>query len=66
MDDCLTFQESSCLTQRQTVIEGSRDGYPELEEKKEFIFKVLAKEEDQFNKTIDQGLSILADMGRKR
>ena len=42
-----------------TVIEGSKDGYPELEEKKEFIFKVIAKEEEQFNKTIDQGLSIL-------
>ena len=46
----------------QTVIEGSKDGYPELEEKKEFIFKVIAKEEEQFNKTIDQGLSILAEM----
>lgn len=45
-----------------TVIEGSRDGYPELEEKKEFIFKVLAQEEDKFNRTIDQGLSILGGM----
>ena len=45
-----------------TVIEGSKDGYPELEEKKEFIFNVIAKEEANFNKTIDQGLSILADM----
>ena len=45
-----------------TVIEGSKDGYPELEEKKEFIFKVLTQEEDKFNKTIDQGLSILASM----
>ncbi len=44
----------------ETVIEGSKDGYPELEEKKEFIFKVIAKEEEQFNKTIDQGLSILS------
>ncbi len=44
----------------ETVIEGSKDGYPELEEKKEFIFKVIVKEEEQFNKTIDQGLSILA------
>ena len=43
----------------ETVIEGSKDGYPELEEKKEFIFKVITKEEEQFNKTIDQGLSIL-------
>ncbi len=46
----------------QTVIEGSKDGYPELEEKKEFILKVITKEEEQFNKTIDQGLGILADM----
>ena len=45
-----------------TVIEGSKDGYPELEEKKEFIFNVIAKEEANFNKTIDQGLAILADM----
>ena len=46
----------------ETVIEGSKDGYPELEEKKEFIFKVLNQEEDKFNKTIDQGLSILAQL----
>ena len=46
----------------ETVIEGSKDGYPELEEKKEFIIKVISEEEDKFNKTIDQGLSILADM----
>ena len=46
----------------ETVIEGAKDGYPELEEKKDFIFKVIVKEEEQFNKTIDQGLSILADI----
>lgn len=45
----------------ETVIEGSKDGYPELEEKKDFIFKVIVKEEEQFNKTIDQGLSMLAE-----
>ena len=44
------------------VIEGSRDGYPELEEKKDFIVNVLNNEEGQFNKTIDQGLKILSDM----
>ena len=49
----------------QTVIEGSKDGYLELEEKKDFILKVIAKEEDQFNKTIDQGLGILAEMTAK-
>ena len=45
-----------------TVIEGSKDGYPELEEKQDFIFKVLSQEEEKFNRTIDQGLSILAGM----
>ena len=44
------------------MIEGSKDGYPELEEKRDFIVKVLSQEEDKFNKTIDQGLSILAQM----
>lgn len=45
-----------------SVIEGSKDGYPELDEKKDFIFKVLTQEEEKFNKTIDQGLSILSGM----
>lgn len=44
------------------VIETSKDGYPELEEHKEYIFKVITQEEDKFNKTIDQGLTILEDM----
>ncbi len=46
----------------ETVINESKDGYPELEEKKDFIFKVLTQEEEKFNKTIDQGLAILSDM----
>ena len=46
----------------ESVIAGSKDGYPELEEKREFILKVISKEEEQFNKTIDQGLGILSDM----
>ena len=49
----------------KTVIEGSKDGYPELEEKREFILKVIAKEEEQFNKTIDQGLGILAELTKE-
>ncbi len=48
-----------------TVIEGSKDGYPELDEKKEFIFNVLTQEENKFNKTIDQGLNILLEMEEK-
>ena len=46
----------------QTVIAESKDGYPELEEKKAFILNVLSQEETKFDKTIDQGLSILGDM----
>ena len=46
----------------RTVIDLSKDGYPELEEKSAMIFKVLSEEEDKFNRTIDQGLAILADM----
>ncbi|MCI5568694.1 MAG: alanine--tRNA ligase [Lachnospiraceae bacterium] len=49
----------------KTVIEGSKDGYPELEEKQDFIFRVLENEESQFNKTIDQGLKILSDIEEK-
>ncbi len=44
-----------------TVIENSKDAYPELEEKKAFIFSTIEHEEASFNKTIDQGLEILAE-----
>ncbi len=46
----------------RTVINECKDGYPELEEKSEFILTVLTQEEDKFDKTIDLGLSILAQM----
>ena len=46
----------------KTVIRESKDGYPELEEKKEFILNVLTQEENKFGNTIDQGLSILNEM----
>ena len=49
-------------TLSETVINGSKDGYPELDEKKDMIFKVLTEEENKFDKTIDQGLNILSDM----
>ena len=48
-----------------TVINESKDGYPELEEKKDFILKVLTQEEEKFNNTIDQGLAILEDMAKE-
>ncbi|MCM1325378.1 MAG: alanine--tRNA ligase [Bacteroidales bacterium] len=46
----------------KTVIHECKDGYPELEEKKDFILNVLTQEEDKFDKTIDQGLGILGEM----
>ena len=45
----------------RVVIDESKDGYPELLDKSEFILKVLTKEEEQFAKTIDQGLTIFSD-----
>ena len=46
----------------RTVIGECKDGYPELDEKKDFILTVLTQEEGKFDKTIDQGLNILAEM----
>ncbi|MCT4544082.1 MAG: alanine--tRNA ligase [Vallitalea sp.] len=43
----------------ETVIEVSKDAYPELEEKKDYITKIITVEEDRFAETIDQGLGIL-------
>ena len=60
---CMPSRKTSRTSHRRfltdlaaTVIEGSKDGYPELEEKKDFIMNVIRKEEEQFEKTIDQGL----------
>lgn len=49
----------------EVVIRESKGAYPELEEKTSYIKRVLAQEEDRFNQTIDQGLSILSDMMEK-
>ena len=46
----------------EVVIRESKDDYPELADKKDYILKLIATEEENFNKTIDQGLSILNDM----
>ncbi len=58
----LGIQDKFMASLSETVIEESKDGYPELEEKRAFILNVLTQEEDKFDKTIDQGLSILAQM----
>ncbi|WP_027398595.1 alanine--tRNA ligase [Anaerovorax odorimutans] len=43
------------------VIEISGLAYPELEEKKDYIYKILSIEEEKFSSTIDQGTIILND-----
>ncbi len=43
-----------------TVIGESKDAYPELAEKKEYIKKVIGIEEKRFDETINQGLEILS------
>ena len=40
----------------------SQDAYPELKEKKDYILKVIAMEEERFDATIDAGLAILNTM----
>ena len=44
------------------VIAENKAGYPELEEKRELIIKVITNEEASFAKTIDQGLEILSGL----
>lgn len=46
----------------QVVIDLSKDGYPELEEKKDMILRVIDQEEERFANTIDKGFEILADL----
>ncbi len=58
----LGIKEQFLANLSQTVIAESKDGYPELEEKKAFILNVLTQEESKFDKTIDQGLAILSEM----
>ena len=38
--------------------------YPELDEKRDYILKVISMEEERFDATIDAGLSILSDLIR--
>ena len=42
-----------------TVIENSKSEYSELEEKYEYIVKLISNEEKNFNETIDRGMNIL-------
>lgn len=44
-----------------TVIHENETAYPELKDKRDFIHNVIATEEANFAKTIDQGMKILED-----
>lgn len=44
-----------------TVINESKSAYPQLEQKRDYIKKVIKIEEERFAETIDSGLSILED-----
>ncbi len=41
------------------VIENSKGAYPQLEEKKDYIYKIITVEEERFYETLDQGMEIL-------
>ncbi|MDF1494201.1 alanine--tRNA ligase [Caproiciproducens sp. CPB-2] len=43
----------------QTVIDENKNAYPELDEKRAMITKLIGVEEESFAKTIDQGLQLL-------
>ena len=45
----------------ETVINESKEAYPELEEKREYITNVIKAEEERFDETIDQGLNIVKE-----
>ena len=45
-----------------TVIDENLCAYPELDEKRAYIKKVIQTEEESFAKTVDKGTEILADM----
>lgn len=57
----LGIKDSFLVNLAKVVISESAEAYLELREKEEYILKVVQVEEERFNETIDQGLSILKD-----
>jgi alanyl-tRNA synthetase len=45
-----------------TVIDENKCAYPELDEKRDYIKKIIKVEEEQFAKTVDKGMELLAEM----
>ncbi len=57
----LNIKDSFLYKVADTVIDESSQGYPELSEKRDYIKKIIKIEEERFQATIDNGLSILND-----
>lgn len=57
----LDIKDSFLFEVADTVIDESKQAYPELEEKRDYIKKIIKIEEERFDATIDNGLSILDD-----
>lgn len=55
------IQEAFLTKLAATVIESSKGAYPDLEEKREYITKIIGIEEEKFYQTLEQGLKILDD-----
>ncbi|MBQ8928441.1 MAG: alanine--tRNA ligase [Oscillospiraceae bacterium] len=53
-----TFLHEVC----DTVIDENKNAYPELEEKRSYIKKIIKVEEEAFAKTIDRGLELLGEL----
>ncbi len=49
----------------RTVVDNSKGEYPELDEKYDYIVKLLSTEEENFNRTIDRGMKILEEYTAK-
>ncbi len=48
----------------QVILE-NKNAYPELEEKREYIIKVIATEEESFNRTVEKGSQMLSELIEK-
>ena len=55
----LNIQRQFLYEVADTVIDESKSGYPELDEKRDYIKKIIKIEEERFDATIDNGLVVL-------
>ncbi|MBS3112754.1 alanine--tRNA ligase [Candidatus Woesearchaeota archaeon] len=63
--DVNLFEIDATVEIAKIIIETYKIDYPELEEKKEFIFRELKKEEDKFQSALDNGLKEFEKMVKK-